>query len=142
MAVDLDAEAGGVAHGHADLAEVGDLLLGLVDLRGDEFEAFGGLAVVVEAFADGGDAVADGGGEAAFGQAGGLVALLGGGELFLGGVEFGFDVFAAGGAEEFFETGALVEEFQEEPEHAVERFAAEVVDAGSAVLGGHARGAG
>ena len=116
---------------------MGDLLLGLVDFRGDEFEAFGGLVVVVEALADGGDAVADGGGEAAFGQAGGFVAFLGGGELLFGGVEFGFDGFAAGGTEEFFEAGALVEEFEEQPEHAVERLAAEIIDARGAFLGGH-----
>ncbi len=111
--VDLHAEAGGVAHGHADFAEVGDLLLGLVDFGGDEFEAIGGLMVVVEAFADGRDAVADRGGQAAIGQAGGFVALLGGGQLFLGGMEFGFDLFALGGTEEFFQAGPLMKQFEE-----------------------------
>ena len=112
---------------------MGDLLFGFVDLRFDEFEAAFGLVVVFEAFADGFDALADGGDESAFRQAGGLVAGVGGGELFFGGVELGLDVFAAGGAEETFEAGALMEELEEEPEHAVERFAAEIVGAQGAV---------
>jgi hypothetical protein len=51
-------------------------------------------------------------------------------------------VLAAGGTEEFLQAGALVEELQEQPEHAVERLAAEVFDAGGALFRVHGCGGG
>ena len=99
--VDLHAEARRVTHGHADFAEMGDLLFGFVDFRSDELEPVGRLMVVFQAFADRVDAISDRGGKAAVRQAGGLVALLGGGQLFFGAAEFAGNLLAARGSEEF-----------------------------------------
>ena len=129
-AVDLHAEIRGIAHGHAHLAEVRDLLLGLVDFRSDKFEALARLLVVFQPLADGRDPFADRGRKAGFRDARpALSRSCAARSCSSADLQFGFDRDRLGGAEETFETGALMEQLQEQPEHAVERFAAKIIDA-------------